>query len=135
MKKIGFALLLILTLVVSCGCEGYINSYSATMLITSCYGDEASMEFDSFEGTYNFKLRRDGAAESTLDYEADLDEGQMNVYIGTSGERELLFTVNGGESYDTKIALDEKYANEETVHIILESVGKCGKGEFEFEYN
>ena len=135
MKKIGFALLLILTLVASCGCEGYINSYSAMMLITSCYGDEASMEFDSFEGTYNFKLRRDGEAESTLEYEADLDEGQMNVYIGTSGERELLFTVNGGESYDTKISLDDKYANEETVHIILESVGKCGKGEFEFEYN
>ena len=117
------------------GCSGYVKSYSATILITSCYGDEASMDFATFKGTYNFELRRDGIAEHTLDYEASLLEGQMNVYIGINGDKELLFTINGGEKIDTKISLDSKYDDEKKVYIILESVGKCVDGEFEFEYN
>ena len=80
MKKIALALVLVLTFALLCGCDGYIKSYSATILITSCQGDEASMEFDTFKGTYNFKLRRDGDAEHTLDLEASLAEGSMNVY-------------------------------------------------------
>ena len=112
MKKISFVLVLILALVTLCSCGGYVKNYSATILITSCQGDEASMEFDTFKGTYNFKLRRDGSAEHILDYEASLAEGEMNVYIGVSGEKELLFTIKGGESFDTKISLDSKYDNE-----------------------
>ena len=134
MKKISFALALILTLITLCSCGGYVKSYSATILITSCQGDEASMEFDTFKGTYNFKLRRDGSAEHILDYEASLAEGEMNVYIGVSGEKELLFTIKGGESFDTKISLDSKYDNEKKVYIILESIGECVDGDFEFEY-
>ena len=88
----------------------------------------------AFKGTYNFKLRRDGSAEHILDYEASLAEGEMNVYIGVSGEKELLFTIKGGESFDTKISLDSKYDNEKKVYIILESIGECVDGDFEFEY-
>ena len=117
MKKISFVLVLILALVTLCSCGGYVKNYSATILITSCQGDEASMEFDTFKGTYNFKLRRDGSAEHILDYEASLAEGEMNVYIGVSGEKELLFTIKGGESFDTKISLDSKYDNEKKVYI------------------
>lgn len=135
MKKIYIALALILTLAMLCGCEGYIKNYSATILITSCHGDEANMEFDTFKGTYNFKLRRDDAAEHTLDFEASLAEGEINVYIGVDGEKELLRTVKGGEFYDETITLDEKYDNEKTVYIIIESAGKCANGNFEFEYN
>ena len=135
MKKIYIALALILTLAMLCGCEGYIKNYSATILITSCHGDEANMEFDTFKGTYNFKLRRDDAAEHTLDFEASLAEGEINVYIGVDGEKELLRTVKGGEFYDETITLDEKYDNEKTVYIIIESAGKCADGNFEFEYN
>ena len=134
MKKISFVLVLILALVTLCSCGGYVKNYSATILITSCQGDEASMEFDTFKGTYNFKLRRDGSAEHILDYEASLAEGEMNVYIGVSGEKELLFTIKGGESFDTKISLDSKYDNEKKVYIILESIGDCVDGDFEFEY-
>ncbi|MBQ2390174.1 MAG: hypothetical protein IKA99_03630 [Clostridia bacterium] len=134
MKKISFVLVLILALVTLCSCGGYVKNYSATILITSCQGDEASMEFDTFKGTYNFKLRRDGSAEHILDYEASLAEGEMNVYIGVSGEKELLFTIKGGESFDTKISLDSKYDNEKKVYIILESIGECVDGDFEFEY-
>ena len=135
MKKIGFVLVLMLTLALLCSCGGYVKKYSATILITSCQGDEASMEFDTFKGTYHFKLRRNGAAEHTLDLEASLAEGEMNVYIGVDGEKELLYTVKGGESFNEKITLDDKYDNEKTIYVILESTGKCVDGDFEFEYN
>jgi len=135
MKKIGLALLLAPTLAFLCACSGYVKSYSATILITSCQGDEASMEFDTFKGTYNFKLRRDGVAEHTLDLEANLLEGEMKIYIGVDGEKELIRTVKGGESYDETITLDKKYDNEKVIYVILESTGKCVDGEFEFEYN
>ena len=118
-----------------CSCGGYVKSYSATILITSCQGNEASMEFDTFKGTNNFKLRRDGVAEHAIDFEASLAEGEMNVYIGVDGEKELLLTVKGGESYDETITLDDKYDNEKTIYIILETIDKCVDGDFEFEYN
>ena len=135
MRKICFALVLILILTMLCSCGGYVRKYSATFLITSCMGDDASMEFDTFKGTYNFKLRRDGNAENTLDFEASLAEGEMNIYIGVNGEKELLRTVKGGESYDETITLNDKYYSEKTVYVIVESIGKCVDGEFEFEYN
>ena len=89
MKKIGFILVLILTLTLLCSCGGYVKNYSATILITSCQGNEASMEFDTFKGTNNFKLRRDGIAEHTLDFEASLAEGEMNVYANDFSESRL----------------------------------------------
>lgn len=136
MKKIYFVLALMLVLVTVCGCgDGYVKKYSATLMVTSCHGDEASMKFDTFQGTYNFKLKRDGTAEHTIDFESSLVEGEMNVYIGIDGEKELLCTVKGGESYDETIVLDEEYDNERTIYVILESVGKCVDGDFEFEYN
>ena len=134
MKKVCLALVLILTVCMLCGCEGYVKSYAATILMTSSRGNEANMEFDTFRGTYHFKLRRDGTAEHALDFEASLAEGEMNVYIGVDGEKELLFTVQGGESYDETIALDEKYDNEKSVYIILETTGKCVDGDFAFAY-
>ena len=135
MKKTSFVLVLILMLAMLCSCGGYVKNYSATILITSCQGDEASMEFDTFKGTYNFKLRRDAVAEHTLDIEASLVEGEMNVYIGVDGEKELLRTVKGGESFDETITLDDKYDNEKKIYVILESTSKCVDGDFEFEYN
>ena len=135
MKKIGFVLVLMFTLALLCSCDGYVKNYSATILITSCHGDEASMEFDTFKGTYSFKLRRDGDAEYTLNLEASLAEGEINVYIGVDGEKELLRTVKGGESYDETITLNDKYDNEKTIYVILESTGKSVDGDFEFEYN
>ena len=127
--------MLVLTLALLCSCGGYVKNYSATFLITSCQGDEASMKFDTFKGTYNFKIKRDSAAEHTLDFEARLAEGEMNVYVAVDGEKELLRTVRGGESYDETITLDERYDNEKTIYVILESTGKCVGGDFEFEYN
>ena len=135
MKKVCFVLVLMLTLALLCGCSGYVKSYSATILITSCQGDEASMEFDTFKGTYNFKLKAKNDSDHTIDLEASLAEGEMNIYIGVDGEKDLLRTVKGGESYDETITLDDKYDNEKTIYVILESTGKCVDGDFEFEYN
>ena len=134
MKKACFVLVLIFILAMLCSCGGYVKSYSATILITSNHGNEASMEFYTFKGSYNFKLKREGTAAHTLDLDASLDEGEMNVYIGVGGEKELLLTVKGGESYDETITLDEKYDNKKTIYIILESEGKCVDGDFAFEY-
>ena len=135
MKRIFSVLALMLSVIMLFSCGGYVNKYSATIMITSCQGDEASMEFDTFKGTYNFKLRRDGDAEHTLNLGASLAEGEINVYIGVDGEKELLRTVKGGESCDETITLDDKYDNEKTIYVILESTGKCVDGDFEFEYN
>ena len=135
MKKACFVLALILILCMLCSCGGYVKSYSATILITSGHGDEASMKFDTFKGSYNFKLKRDGDAEHTLDLDASLGEGEMNVYIGVGGEKELLLTVKGGESYDETITLDAKYDNEKTIYVILETTSKCVDGDFAFGYN
>ena len=135
MKKVSFVLVLLLALALLCSCMGYVNSYSATVLITSCHGDDASMEFDTFKGTYNFKLRGNNDSDHTLDFEASLADGEMNVYIGVDGEKELLRTVKSGEVCDETITLDDKYDYEKTVYIILESVGKCVDGDFELEYN
>lgn len=134
MKKICFILAMISILSMLCGCGRYAKSYSAMFLITSCHGDEASMEFDSFRGKYNFRLKGEKEGTRVLDYEASLTEGEMNVYIDANGKKELLFTVRGGESYDETLDLKEKYGNERTVCIILESVGKCKDGDFEFRY-
>ena len=93
------------------------------------------MEFATFKGTYNFKLKRDGNAEHTLDFEATLEEGEMKVYIGVGGEKQLLRTVKGGEVYNETINLDSKYNNEKAVYVILETVETCKDGEFAFKYN
>lgn len=134
MKKVYTFPALILTLVMLCGCGGYVKSYSATILITSQINNEASMEFHTFKGTYNFKFRNNDADEHTLDIDASLGEGEMNIYIGAGDEKELLRTVKGGESCDETISLD-KYADEKSIYVILESNGKCVDGDFEFEYN
>ena len=135
MKKIFVLFILAFALITLFGCQAYVNSHVATFMNTSSFGDEASIEFDSFKGSYSLKLRRDGAPESTLEIEASLVEGEMNIYIGVDGEKELLLTLYGGESIDKTVTLDKKYENEKTVYVILEANEKCFDGDFEFEYN
>ena len=135
MKKAVLVLVLLLSLLMLCSCTGYVKSYSATILITSCHDNEASMRFDTFKGTNNFKLKRDGISENTLELEASLAEGEMHIFVGVDGEKELLLTVQGGEAYDETIALDQKYDNEKTIYIIIETTGKCVDGDFKFAYN
>ena len=67
MKKGCCVLALILILFMLCSCGGYVNSYSAFLLITSSHGNEASMEFDTFQGSYNVKLKTDGNNKYTYD--------------------------------------------------------------------
>ena len=135
MKKVYIIFALLLTLSIFSSCGGYVKSYSATILITSQIDNEASMEFDTFKGTYNFKFDAKNASDHTLDCEASIAEGEMKVYIGVGGEKELLFTIKGGESYNETITLDDKYDNAKKIYVILESTDKCKDGDFEFEYN
>ena len=136
MKKISFILVMVLLTISLFGCgNGYVNKYTAIMMKTSCFDDEASMEFSDFEGIYHFKLKGKNDSDHTVEYEASLAEGEMNIYVGVDGEKELLRTVKGGEAYDETITLDDKYDNEKTIYVILETTGKCVDGDFEFEYN
>lgn len=134
MKKAYILLALMLAMLMLCSCGGYVKSYSASILITSQLNNEANIEFKTFKGSYNFKFRNSDATEHTLDIDASLGEGEMNIYVGAGGEKELLRTVKGGESCDETISLD-KYADEKSIYVILESNGKCVDGDFEFEYN
>ena len=132
MKKACFILAVILALVMLCGCEGYVNSYAATILITSCLGDEASMEFDTFQGTYHFKLRRDDSPEHTLDLEASLadisachagyfaqdnndsdEEIAQQVDTILHGKKKLLAFKNPYDSYNTLRFLFSKWTLKE----------------------
>jgi len=133
MKKIGLLFALVLCLVMLVGCDGYVNSYSAVGMIKSVWGDEASLEFGSFQGTYNYKMKTVQSSDHTIDYGASLTEGEMNVYIDVDGEKELLFNIKGGESLDTSKALEDKYDDAKSIRIIVETVGKCKGGEFEFD--
>ena len=136
MKRISFVLVIVLLIIslFSCG-NGFVNSYTAKMMQTSCWDDEASMEFSDFEGIYHFKLRGDYDSDHTLECEASLIDGEVNVYVGVNGEKELIFTIKGGESYDNTIALDDKYDDAKTIYVIVESENKSSNGNFEFEYN
>ena len=135
MKNVLVAFILMFALILLCACDGNISSYSATLLITTSNGDSASMQFHTFRGTRSFKLKTSDVGDRAIDFKASLAEGEMNVYISVDGEKELLVTVKGGESYNEAIALDEKYNNEKTISIILESEDKSVDGSFKFEYN
>lgn len=136
MKKLSFILVMVLLIIsLSCCGNGYVNKYTAKMMQTSCWDDEASMEFSDFEGIYHFKLKGKNDSDHTLEYEASLDEGEVNVYVGVNGEKELIFTIKGGESYDNTIALDDKYDDVKTIYVIVESENKSSNGDFEFKYN
>ena len=92
MKKIGFVLVLTLILVVLCICGGYVKSYSATILITSCQGDEASMEFNTFKGTYNFKLKRSKKEKEKSKYQNHINwqqKGDQRHKLPTEKEKSI----------------------------------------------
>ena len=136
MKRLSFILIIVLLIASLIGCgNGYVNKYSAKMMRTSCWDDEASMEFSDFKGIYHFKLKGENDNDHTLEYEASLGEGEINIYVGVNGEKELIFTIKGGESYDNTVTLDDKYDDMKTIYIIVESKNKSSNGDFEFEYN
>ncbi len=136
MKKASFILAMVLLIVSLFGCgSGYVNKYSAIMMQTSCWDDEASMTFANFEGIYHFKLKGENASDHTLECDASLGEGEVKVYVGINGEKELIFTIKGGASYENTIALDDKYDDAKTIYVIIESENYSATGDFEFEYN
>ena len=135
MKKIWLILALMVAFVMLCGCSGYVKSYSATILITSTRANKASMEFKTFNGTYNFKLKRQDTSEHTLNVKATLAEGGMNIYVGVDGGKDFLRTIMGGESCNETIALDAKYDDEKAIYVIVETIDRCKDGDFEFKYS
>lgn len=138
MKKIVCVLAVLLCIcicisAVFCGCDGYTDSYSAVAMVRSVQRDEASWTFGSFDGTLHFKLKAEQENNQIMDYEASLGEGEMNIYIDADGEKELLFTIKGGETLDAEQALGDTYNGAKTIRVIAESVGKCKDGNFKFD--
>ena len=76
-------------------------------------------EFNRFDGTYVFKLKKTNGGEGDIKYTSSLGDGELNVYYDIHGTKELLFSITGGESVNDRGGYIE---SEKTVYIIIEAV-------------
>ena len=72
MKKFLSALIATLMLVVcfalsACG-DKYTSSYSATLMVRTNTANEASVSFDTFNGTYVMKLKNEDGRKAAITY-------------------------------------------------------------------
>ncbi len=125
MRKIVCILLIITMLLMFVACSPYISSYSALGLMRSSYGNKCEARFHSLGGRLVFNLRAsgDGGDEGDIRYTASLDEGSITVYYDIWGEKELLFTLSGGESIESHGGYIEEGKQ---VYIIIEAEGAKG---------
>lgn len=130
-KAIRSCLLVLLVatlLVCSTACTPYVSSFKALGLVRSAWGDHGSAQFKRLEGTLVFQLRMKGSAdEGQIHYTVSLDEGEINLYYDSLGEKELLCNVKAGESIDD---LGGYVEGGKKVYIIIETV-KPSKGSVE----
>lgn len=127
MKKIISVLFIILIAFSLIGCSSYTSSYKAIMLITSQDSDSAEMSFSSFEGTKVFTMRSDDF-DGVIEYKASIADGSAIVSIDCDGTKTELFKVNAGETVRSSAPVGKG-----TVYIIIETIGKCKNGSFEFD--
>lgn len=131
MKKLGMIIVLVLCLCL-CSCDGYHSKYKATMFVRNQDKNSCSASFSTFEGDYVFNCKRTLEGEGGISYTASLEEGTMNVYYDVNDSKELLFTIQGGESFsDTAGVIEEG----KKVYLIIEATGICKNGEFTFYFD
>jgi hypothetical protein len=104
-----------------------VNSYVATGMVRGSWGGEATLKFLSFKGHHYFNLRAE-ADDTHIDYEAKLDDGEVNVYYCVGDSENLLFTIKGGEKLDSSL----EYGGG-NLKIKVVASEKCRGGSFEFE--
>ena len=124
MKRSIFILLLILVALILAGCGTYASHYSAVLLVTTESSKGGSISFSSFSGTKAFKFKSDGQ----LNYSAKLEEGKATVYYDDGAKKELFTIAAGQEIGPSSIPVDSG-----TVHVIIQTDGKCRQGEFRFD--
>ena len=133
MKKFASVIIAMVTLILcftlsACG-NKYVSRYNAMLMVRTNTSDNASVSFDSFNGTYVIKLKNKGADEVFITYEATLGEGNIKVSYDFDGEKRNLFDIETDGSVDKKT---ETFTGNKTIYIIIESEGKCNDGSFSF---
>ena len=135
-KKLLITSLLALSLV---SCVGYSSKYTAFILITKNTNNESSITFENFTGRYVFKLKKTSDGEGTINYEAKLGEGNINVFYiidwlpGNKDEQEVsMFTITSGENKSGSAGYVEKGYK---VTIVVDSVNESTQGSLTFTFS
>lgn len=133
MKKFANVIIATLMLVLcftlsACG-NKYTSKYSATLMVRTNTSNEASVSFDTFDGTYVIKLKNKGSEKAFITYNARLEEGNIKVYYDVNDEKLNLFEIGADGSFEGKT---EAFTSDETIYIVIESDGKCNEGSFSF---
>lgn len=123
MKKFICALLAVVLLFMLASCSPYVSSYSALGLVRSSLGGECSASFLTLDGRLVFSLRAPEGGEGDIKYTASLEEGKMSVYYDIYGTLEPLFTLEKGESRDSRGGYIE---GGKSVSIVIDAVGARG---------
>ena len=110
------------------GCGRYRSAYHADGFVHHIGEGSAWMEFDSFEGTYVFRLKEE-KAEGDIHCQGDLASGTMTVYYDCYGRKEKLCTISGDREVDSAGG----YVERGMVTIIVESDGECVDGSLKIE--
>ncbi len=122
------AMMLVLCFTLSACGNKYTSSYSATLMVRANTANEASVSFDTFNGTYVMKLENKGDADTVIAYNVSLEEGNVKVYYDFLGNKVSLFEVGDGDSMEGKI----EATTGKTIYFIIESDGMCRAGSFSF---
>ena len=136
MKKIISVITSILLLLSLCSCGEYVSSYSAIGLVKSQTSHSCHAEFISLKGQLVFKLKKSDRGESGhILYTVKVEEGEINLYYDTDGEKVLLENATSGEFITEG---NGNIVGGQPVYIIIETVGRA-KGsvyvelDYEFE--
>lgn len=131
MKKLFLFVLCTALLFSTTACD-YVSSYKALMFVRTENGDHGSISFSSFQGRYVMKLKMNGKGqEGSIQCKASLGEGEINVYYGWLGTKELLFNLKGGESIDERLGYIE---SGHTVYIIVETITSAKDGKISIDF-
>ena len=112
------------------GCGKYVSKYSAVGFVHSNSARSAFMNFHQFEGTMVFKLKVKEADQ--LACSGRLESGVATVCLDADGAKTALFSLSGGDEIAASFA---QIDGEKTIHVIVETDGKCENGEFHFDVN
>ncbi len=122
-KRVVLMLLAAVLLTLSlAGCDTF-----AIGKVTSSTNKKATLKFMQLSGREELTLV--AGKDSTLKYTAKLGSGEATVYlIDSSDETTELFTLRGGNFLSDEVPL---YSSGR-IYIVIETGGKCKKGEFTF---
>lgn len=105
----------------------YSSNYSAVASIEISDKDKYEYDFGSFKGTKSLILfAKDDDAK--LKYDAELEQGTVNVYCDYNGNKELLFRLSDNEKVSDEIEIDKG-----KVYIIIESEAVSKEGNLKFK--